>query len=302
MASKKTTRSLIGFFLHLSQMEKAGVPLRQSLQSVADDEELPALRKKWQKMLQTVQGGYKLHEAMALYPRLFDDAVRGLVAAGEETGKLSRVLASCQDYYSRADTHRRQMRRATLQPKIAAVVISGMAFIRRHSALPKLAAGILLAGAVLVFARRFVPGMRYLTDRVFLMAAGPVRRFTLQYSYACFADALAMVYTAGIPLRRGLAIAAGVVPNLVVRADIESAIPRVTAGQSLHKAFSQCRFADPLALSMLKAGEDSGNLGTTLSHVAEYYNKETDDSLTALQQTMGPVLTILLGLMLYKSL
>ncbi|MBI1215904.1 MAG: hypothetical protein GC185_08820 [Alphaproteobacteria bacterium] len=301
MASKKTARALTSFFLHLSQMEKAGLPLMQSLDAAAQDEEIPGLAKKWRNMSAFLRGGGKLYEAMGLYPHLFDDAVRGLVAAGEESGKLARVLERCKDYYEQVENHSRQMRRATLQPKIAAVVIAGMALVKRHSLFPKLAVGVLAAVFAVTWGRRYVPGVRRLTDHLFLMS-GPGARFIRQYSYARFADALGMAYMAGIPLRRGLEIAVGVVPNLVLRDDLAAAIPRVQAGASLAEAFVKCRYADRMSVVMLKAGENSGNLSQTLAHVAEYYNKQTDDALTALQQTLGPLLTILLGLALAKSL
>jgi type II secretory pathway component PulF len=85
----------------------------------------------------------------------------------------------------------------------------------------------------------------------------------------------------------------------VIRASVEGALPEIAAGASLHAAFRDAGRMERMALAMMKAGEDTGNLGHTLRELAEFYEKRCADALTALQQTSGPVLTVITGAYLY---
>lgn len=287
-------------FLHLEQMEKAGVPLRQSLETASSDADSKSVNSMLAYMAAELRGGAKLNEAMQHYPRFFDPAIVRLVAAGEKAGKLARVFEICRGHIEHAADHARKMRGALRYPKIAGVIILGLAVVRSHSEMPVIAAFVLGAYALFWAARRYSLTCKYLTDRFFLLlpVIGEVARAD---SWARHAEALALLFEAGIPLREALATAASCVPNAVIREEAENAVPRVIAGEPLYKAFAKCEHADRMMLTMLKAGEDSGNLAHTLREVSSWNDKRTDEALTMLHQSAGPFLTIVLGLMVYES-
>lgn len=299
--SKASRRALIGLFLHLEHMEKAGVPLLQSLDAARNDAETASLHRALDGIAAAVRGGLSLSEAMGLYPRLFDDTVIALVALGEKSGRMGRVLEKCRLHVRRAEEHAERMRRATRYPKIAGAIILGLALLRGQTLLPQAVALILFFGAVLVGGRRWSPLFRHATDHVLLLMprAG---RLIAQASHARFADSLAALYESGVPLKAAIIPAAACVPNHVLRGSIERAGIAVAEGHSLHSAFSAEGGMDRLALAMIKAGEDSGNLGATLRELAEYYDRRTDEALTAVEQLAAPLLTIVTGALLWLSL
>lgn len=296
-----SARALITLFLHLEQMEKAGVPITQSVAAARDAAEEKQIAAALDGILHEVKQGRRLHEAMALYPNVFDETMIGLVRLGEKSGKLARVFSLCLEYVRRRDEHVRLMRRATREPKISGAIILALAIFKSHTGIPWLVA--FLAAFIIIFrvARHFLPWFRYLTDRLFL-AIPRLGALVAQDSWARFAESLALLYEAGVDMRSGLRIAAASIPNLVIREAAEDAVPRIEAGASLHAAFSDTKRMDRMALAMVKAGEDTGNFSQTLRELADYYGKRTAEALTSLQQVSTPVLTIILGIILFVTL
>jgi type IV pilus assembly protein PilC len=299
--SKASDRALIILFLHLEQMEKAGIPIVKSLAAARDEATHKGLRAALEGIVHEVKGGHSIHEAMGFYPDIFDSTMISLVGVGERSGKMARVFGQCLEYVRRRDEHARLMRKATREPKISAAIIMGLAIFRRQTMLPWAAAAIAAVCFIWWGMRRLSSDFRYMTDRL-ILALPRLGPLVAQDSWARFAASLAMLFEAGVNMRSGLGIAAASIPNLVIRQAAEEAIPHVVAGQSLHKAFRDTRRMDSLALAMIKAGEDTGNFSHTLRELADFYEKRTADALTALQQFAGPVLTIITGSILYFGL
>jgi type IV pilus assembly protein PilC len=298
---KASARALIVLFLHLEQMEKAGVPITQSLAAARDAAEEKYVRTALDGLLHEIKNGHKLHEAMEFYPKVFDETMIGLIKLGEKSGKLARVFGQCLEYVRRRDEHARLMRRATREPKISGAIILGLAVFKNHTALPWAAAILAAFITAFVLARRVLPWFRYMTDRLFL-AIPKLGPLVAQDSWARFAASLALLFEAGVDMRSGLRIAAAGIPNLVIREAAESAIPPIEAGSSLHAAFRDTKRMDKMSLAMIKAGEDTGNFSQTLRELADYYEKRTAEALTALQQLSTPILTIILGIVLFVTL
>lgn len=298
---KAATRALAIFFLHLAQMEKAGVPLRKALEDAAQEASYGPLKKAAAGVAADVRCGRKLHEAMAAWPQVFDATLTGLVAAGEEGGRLAFVLDKCRELMRRRAERQSRMARATLSAKITLVVVLALVVFRQGiGAVSPLVALIALAAAFLLL-RRISGPFRAGTDRLLLLlpGIGPVAR---GHFVARFCEELAILHESGLDLRKSLHAAMQSVPNRAVRREAWEALLLLEGGASLHRAFSAATRFDPLVLSMIRAGEDSGALARTLHEAAAWHGRRTDEALTALQQVSGPALVILAGVMLYLSL
>jgi type II secretory pathway component PulF len=294
-------RALIILFLHLEQMEKAGMPIAESLSTAAEETTDRKLRAAMEGVVHEVKQGASLSAAMGFFPRAFDETVLRLVDVGEKSGKLARAFGLCLDYVRKRDEHQRLMKKALRGPKISAAIILLLAALHNHTALPLTVAGIFAFMSLFMLCRQFSEGFRYLSDRLFLVlpTVGP---FIAEDSWARFASSLSMLYAAGVDLRAGLKTAGEAAPNLVIRGAVEAAAARVQDGLSLHAAFRETGRMDRMALAMMKAGEDSGNLAHTLNELTEFYEKRADEALSAVQKLSGPVLTIITGIVLYFGL
>lgn len=298
---KSRARALITLFTHLEHMEKAGVPLRQSLEAARTDADDSGLRRVLSWMAEDVRAGSKLSEAMAAHGAFFDPVTVRLIAAGEKAGRLTQVFTVCGAHVAQAAQYARKMASAMRYPKIAGLIIIGLALLRGHSTMPYIAAYVVGGALLFAAARRYIAPFRNVTDYL-LLYIPVVGRLVLADSWARFAEALAMLYDAGVPLRDALSTAAECVPNAAIRESAQAAVPLVGGGLSLHDAVARAGRADRMTLTMLRTGERSGNLGHTLREVSSWHDKESDNAMTALHQTAGPVLTIILGAMVYFGL
>jgi len=282
-------------------MEKAGVPRRQALAAATADAPTRRMQRLADDMAVQMRQGATLVEAMQRHPEFFDPTITSLIAVGEKTGRLAAVLQKCGEMLKRREAHDTGMRNATRNAKITFGVMVICSLIQNHDGLPY-AAAFGIAGYVLATqGYKRVTAIRRIYDAIFLEIP-KLGTLLAQHSMGIFSSSLATTYSSGIDLRRGLAIATATIPNLALKAEIEKVLPRVVAGEPMYKAFAAAPHVDRMVISMLRAGETSGNIAHTLNETAGYYERSTAAALTALEQWATPLLTIILGLILYSGL
>lgn len=293
-----TYRDLATFFMHAEQMEKAGVPLRQMLQAAADDSGHRALSRACFWMLHDVQSGKTLSEAMSQHPRIFNGVMVSLVAAGEKTGRMAKVLGKCFDHCVQMEQFQTNMRRATRNFKFSAIVVLALMLILGKSTAPVTAAMMVLCVVSLVLLYRFVAGMRKFFDYLFVVTPA-LGDFIRDLEMARFTETLALYYDAGVPLRQALPAAMEMVQNQSMHEVLLRAGRRVVAGERMADAFQSMPHVDHTFLVMLTTGEKSGNLAHTMQEAALYYRAQMDDALDRLRKLAGPLLTVLLGWVIF---
>jgi len=287
-------RDIATFFLHAEQMEKAGVPLRQMLESAAKDNPRPVIARACQWMLQEVQAGKTLSEAMARHPYMFNGTMISLVAAGERTGRLAQALGACFHHCVQMEDFKKDIRRATRGVKISFIIILLLLILVGKLAAPVATAYLALLAGALVALFRLVPSLKRFSDYLFLVTP-ELGDFIRHLEMARFAETLALYYDAGVPLREALPEACKIVQNHSMRAVLEKASQRVAQGMPLAEAFQGMPRPDPYFLIMLAAGEKSGNLSATLRESAQFDRNAMADAMDGFRKLATPFLTVLLG-------
>ena len=282
-------------------MEKAGVPRRQAIEAASADASSKRMQRLADDMSLNMRAGATLTEAMQRHPKIFDATITGLIAVGEKTGKLGLVLQKCRELLKRRDEHEAGMRKATRNGKITFAIMVGLSLLQSKTEMPIQAGVLILFYLTVTVGYRHVPPIRRALD-VLVLQVPKLGPLVMQNSMALFTGSLAITYSTGIDLRRGMVIAADTIPNLHLRDSIRQVLPRITAGEPMYKAFAASPYVDRLVLTMLRAGETSGNLAHTLNECADFYEKRTADALSALQVYAAPALSIILGLVLYGGL
>jgi type II secretory pathway component PulF len=300
----KVKRSeLIGFFVEMSLLLQARIPLPKALHRLAADLREGNLFQVIRALHEQVTAGVPLHQAMAAQPRVFSPQVVAMVQAGELSGKLPEVFESLTAYLQWLDQLAADMRQALIYPLVVsgatlALVIGLFTFIVPHFVellqgfamqvpLPtRIAIAIsglllrgwpfLLAGAVggplaLKFALRSRPFARAF-DRALLRLPvfGPL---LAMFALSRFTQNLGMLYRAGIPLLRSLEICGHLVGNRAIAQALEEVQQGVAAGTPLSQCLSRHDFFPPMLVTMIAGGESSGNLAHSLQSVGDYYNK-----------------------------
>ncbi len=319
-------RDLIALFLHLDQMDGAGVPLLDALADIRDTTENTALRDAISEIHRDVMEGSQLSEAMDKHPRIFTNLYVSLVASGEETGKMSSSYRQLIKYLKWVDAMQARVRKATRYPMILCVVVIGAVTIMMGHVVPQivefirnmefelpfattsliatsdffqaywlyvLLTPIILVATILAL-RKSSEGIAYRIDRMLIEAPvmGPLIR---KINIARFCQTFAALYAAGLPILEAINSAQNTVTNRALLEALDSIQGLIKSGSPLSEAFNGSGEFPSMVIRMLKVGEDSGNLTVVLEQVSEFYTSDVDEEVQKLIAMIEPSLTMVLG-------
>jgi type II secretory pathway component PulF len=294
---------LIGFFVQMALLLKAGITLPNSLERLALDFDGSKLGVVLSGVREQVAIGVPLHQAMARYPRVFSRQVTAMVEAGEVSGKLPEVFESLSSYYEWLDQLTGDIRQALIYPLMVmgaslALVLMLFTFVvprfvglltdlnLKVPALTRVVMAIsnalvsywpvllivLVATPIALKLALRVPAFAIAFDRALMRLPifGPL---VGMFALSRFSQNLAMLYRSGITLLRGLEICRQLVGNKAIEHALEDVRRGVLEGSPLHKCLAQHDVFSPTLITMISTGESSGSLDFALQSVADYYNK-----------------------------
>jgi type IV pilus assembly protein PilC len=328
-----TRPELVTFCFHLSQLLNAGVSIIEALTDLRDSVDNAGFRQVVASILEDIEGGQKLSEAMANHPYVFDTVFVALVRAGEQSGQLTNVLDQLADNLKWQDEIASQARRAMTYPTIVLVVIVSVIFVLMIFLVPQLAAtfktlvpklpretemlvaisnafvkwwylmlGIpaaLAAGAWIL--ARTNDRVQHALDELSLKlpVLGPIRQKII---LARFSTIFAMLYRSGISVLECIHICEKVVGNRLMEEGLQRVGRSISEGQGISQAFLATKLFPPLVLRMLRVGESTGGLDAALLNVSYFYNRQVRDNIDRMQQLLGPATTVVLGLLIVAIL
>ncbi len=322
-------QELINFCFHLEQLTRAGVSILDGLTDLRDSLENPNFREVIAGMIESIDGGRTLSQAMAEHPRVFDGVFISLVAAGESTGKLQEVLANLVESLKWQDELAAQTKKLIMYPAFMGSVVIGVVIFMMMYLVPKMVGFIkgmghelplhtriliatsdvfvnywylvlglpLIAAAVIAVLVRSNPRARYHWDdfKLRMPLLGNILRKVI---LSRFASVFAMMYSSGISVLDSLRATEGVVGNQVIKEGLEQVGELIAEGQSITVAFQNVSLFPPLVLRMLRVGENTGGLDTALINVSYFYSRDVRESISRIQALIEPALTVTLGLVL----
>jgi type IV pilus assembly protein PilC len=323
---KVKIRDLIQLFLHLEQMQSAGVPLLDALADIRDSTEQDNLRDIMSEIHKEVSEGSSLSEAMGQHPKVFTNLFISLVSSGEETGDLTSSYLQLIKYMKWVDQMQGKVRKATRYPMIVTVVVLGTITVMMTVVVPQIVGFIKNIGQALPFyttalmdtsdffvaywwavvaapivilvgikiARRMSDEMCFRLDSLMLRVPlmGPLIR---KISIARFAQTFGALFASGIDVLAGLEAARKTVSNLALIEALEGVQEQVHAGSPLSEAFNASGEFPSMVCRMLKVGEESGNLTVVLEQVSDFYTTDVDESIQNLITLIEPSLTAIMG-------
>jgi type II secretory pathway component PulF len=305
---------------------EAGLPLLNALKTARRQAAGKAQPVILDFVIERVEAGRPLHEAMEEYGPPFDEMIVGMVRAADASGRMSEVMHQLADLLDRSVELRREVVGATLYPIIVAFMIMVSIVVAVTFLLPKLMAPILaqpgvsipfptkvllgfadfmqawwwlvIGGGLAAFvgARRWaaVRKNRRTIDRLLLKAPilGPLLR---DVAVARFTRTLGTLVSAGLPILSALRIVRDTLGNLVLMEAIDGVQEKVTTGQSLADPLERCGFFPPLLVQIVNIGEKSGRLEPMLMHAATAFDRQVNSSLKIFSQLLPPVLLVFMA-------
>lgn len=321
-----TRKELITFCFHLDQLLRAGVTIIDALTDLRDTVDNLGFKQTVATLLEDIEGGQKLSDAMAGYPNIFDNVFIALIRTGEQSGRLPDVLTKLTDNLKWRDEIGAQVQKAMMYPLIAGVVIVGVIIALLIFLVPQLAntlralspnlpAATLALIEISALMRQYwylvfgIPivaiagaGMtirnseaaRYQLDGLILRLPliGPMVNKIILARFTTF---FALMYQSGIGVLDCIRISEKVVGNRVIEKGLQRIGRDINEGAEITQAFQAVRLFPPLVLRMLKVGETTGGLDTALLNVSYFYDRDVRETIGRLQQLIQPAMTLILG-------
>jgi type IV pilus assembly protein PilC len=325
--SRRITRTeLITFCFHLSQLLKAGVTIIEALTDLRDTVDNPGFRQVLASLLQDIEGGLTLSDAMGHHGYCFDGVFVALVRAGEQSGQLNVVLDELTENLKWQDEMASQAKKALVYPALVLFVIVGVVFVLMTVLVPQLAStfktlvpklpretealvqisgffvsywylllGIPVAATIAAWIMAQTnERVQRLVDELALRlpVLGDLRQKIILARFSTF---FAMLYRAGISVLDCIHICEKIVGNRVMEEGLQRVGRSISEGQGISQAFLATKLFPPLVLRMLRVGESTGGLDVALLNVSYFYNRQVRESISRMQQLLGPATTVVLG-------
>ena len=310
----------------LAVMLNAGIPIATSYGTIASGTDHPRIREIFTAIRSDVEGGTALSEALARFPRQFDNLYTNLVAVGERSGNLDNLMVEIANYMENLEEIKAKIKGALFYPAAVLVVGIGVSvllllfvvpqfealFTGFGASLPALTAGIVAASvfvqdywlgvfsvlaivivAVVMSYRRSI-GFQRAVDRLSLRM--PVFGNLLRKaSISRYARTLATMFGSGVPLVEALTSVSGATGSSVYQDACLEIREAVSTGRSLSASMADTGLFPTMVIQMTNTGEDSGSIEEMLNKAADFYESEVREMVDNMSKLIEPLMMVVLG-------
>jgi type IV pilus assembly protein PilC len=178
-------RDLINFSFYLEQLTRAGVPILEGLADLRDGEENPTFRDIITGLIEAIEGGNSFSQALALYPKIFDDVFVSLIRVGERSGRMSHVLVDITETLKWQDELMAKARKIMTYPAVIGTLVMSVVMFLMIFVVPDIMDAIVgLGGEIPLETRALMATSHFLVNFWYLVIAAPfVIFFALKYYY-----------------------------------------------------------------------------------------------------------------------
>ena len=322
---KVKTADLAQFCRQFSIMLESGISIANALDVLRAQTVNPTLKDCLNDIYNNIQKGIALSSVMRSFPDIFPPILLSMVEAGEVSGQLDKVFTRMAGHFEKEHKQKQKLKGAMTYPVIVLIVAALVVTILVVKVIPTF--GEALAGMnvelpaltqVMLNVSHFFTSYWYLMlFGLILLISGikmmsktsrgkiildnislkiPVASEVIKTLLtARFSRSLSTLLSSGVLMLESLQITKRVLNNSILIERMDKAIDNVKQGRSLTQAITEIQYFPPLLLSMLKTGEETGNIDETLEKAADFYEDQTEDKLQRLMTLLEPLIMIVLG-------
>ncbi|MBU2870325.1 type II secretion system inner membrane protein GspF [Colwellia sp. E2M01] len=309
----------------LATLVESGLPLEESLMAVGEQCEKNRIKSMIMGVRTKVTEGYGLSESMAEYPKIFNRLYRSMVAAGEKSGHLDKVLNRLADYTEQRQQMRSQLIQALVYPIIMTVVATGVIAILLTAVVPKIVGQfehmgenlpgttqfliassdflrdyglglVLVVAAIMFIISQLLKKPKYeMAFHKNLLRVPGIGKVAKGINTARFARTLSILTASAVPLLESMRISGEVLDNLFIKQEVKSSTDKVREGASLRVALEQTKLFPPMMLHMVASGEKSGQLEHMLGRAADNQDREFDALVSISLKAFEPALMVVMA-------
>jgi general secretion pathway protein F len=329
LANKNVTQAdILVMSSELSIMLKAGLALDNALRVLIGMNTKPAMMALTQTLLADVKSGQPLSKALGKHPQQFSDFYINMIRSGEASGQISAVLERLVEHLERLKALRESVISAIIYPCIllGVAIISLIAmlgfvvpqfetlFNDMGDALPAPTRFVMVVGKAFTdyapVMALVILGLFLLIQRWFKSNTGrrwwqshvlqlPILgRLVLKYNLTLFSRSLGTLLGNGVPLISALHIATQTIGNDILRNALQGIPGKVKGGGKMVDALNSSGIFEPLAINLMKVGEETGRMGPMLLELARIFNADVESGIKRGLTLLEPLLIIVLGLMI----
>jgi type II secretory pathway component PulF len=316
---KPTIKDKILFSKQLAILLKSGVPILQSIELLIEQFE-GGMKSMLIRIKDDVKEGIALADALAKYPKVFENIYIQLVRAGEATGKLDVILERLTSFLERREAIRKKVKKAMQQPIIQLVVailvvivlvvkvVPGMAknFAAQKQALPGPTAFIMAVSDFLMAHYLFIiitvfaliAGFKFwkstrsgarLWDQIKLKLP-LIKSLSQMNAVVQFSYTLGLLLKGGVNIAEALDIVVNIIDNRVLADALRKARDNIVKEGKIAEYLQQTKMFPPIAIYLIKTGEQTGELDTMLLTVADNYEKEYIELIDKITGLISPIM------------
>jgi len=324
---KVKTKVLTTFTRQLSTLIGAGLALLRGLEVLRKGEKNPVLRRAISMISESVESGSTFSEALAQHPKIFNRLYVNMVRAGEAGGVLDVTLSRLAEFQEKAQKIKNKVVAAMVYPAAVMFVATGIMTFLMIVIVPKFQEIFkdLLEGKPLPGLTQFVIGTsnligkqaplvlgvifgfvvciklfgktikgRYLLDKLKLNMPvfGPLMQ---KVGIARFTRTLGTLIASGVPILQALNIVRETAGNAVIASAVSRVHDAVKEGERIVQPLEASKVFPPMVVSMVDVGEETGALPDMLMKIADVYDDETDNAVTALTSLLEPIMIVFLA-------
>lgn len=313
------------FSRQMSTLINAGLPLTQSLRTVAEQTEAKELVVVINAVLSDVEGGAALADSLARHPKVFNEVYVNLVAAGESSGTLDEALERIANQQEKDAEIASKVKGALLYPVIVLVVIVGVIifmlttvlpqveqlYVDLNQSLPFITSAMLFVSRLLItfwyvgiiaaigfgmYVSKYIQteNGRKTFDHI-KMRAPIFGSLFMKVYMARFSRTGQTLLSSGVPMLEMMRITGNAVNNVHINGSLQKASEKVKGGKALSESIEGDENFLRLVPQMINIGEQSGAMDDMMGKIADYYEKEVDNEIKAISTTIEPVLMVVLA-------
>lgn len=317
---------LTTFTRQLSTLQDAGLPLLRSLRILEGQSKPGALKNSLIDVIEDIESGNTLSEAMAKQPKAFDNLYCNMVKAGEAGGALEVILQRLAEFQERAQSLKRKITGAMIYPAAVITVAVGIVSFIMIFIIPKFKAifegfGVELPGITIML----ISMSDWMMSYWYMLFIGPIAFWLFikivrkNKTGAFVVDWLAIriplvgkilhlgiiarvtrtlgtLIASGVPILEGLMISRDTAGNHVFERAFDNIYSAIREGETISVPLREARIVDDMVVNMVDVGEETGALDDMLYKVADVYDEEVEVKVESLVSLLEPIMVVVLGL------
>jgi type IV pilus assembly protein PilC len=324
--NKITRRDLINFSFHLEQLTRSGVPILEGLTDLREGEVNPGFRDVIASLIEAIEGGSSFSQALAMYPKVFDDVFVSLVKVGERSGQMPAVLSDITETLKWQDEILAKAKKIITYPAVIGTLIMAVVLFLMIFVVPDIMSAIVsLGGEIPLETRALMAVSKFLTEYWYAVIVAPfVIFFVLRHFYKtndkfhfkldglmlkiwAFGDVnekikisrftryFALMFASGITVLEAIKLSRNVVSNMVLEDGIDRAWIQISEGGSISESFHNIGIFPPLVIRMLKVGESTGRMDEALRNVSYFFERDINEKIEKLEPMLQTALMAVIG-------